>query len=48
MCSLEQHAVAEHVAAHVADADDGEGVGLDVDAELAEVALDATPTRTAR
>ena len=38
-----QHAVAEHVARHVADADDGERRGLDVDVELAEVALDRFP-----
>ena len=48
MCSRQQHAVAEHVAAHVADADDGEVLGLDVDAELAEVALDGHPRATAR
>ena len=41
----QQHAVAEHVAAHVADADDGEVLGLGVDAHLAEVPLDAPPTR---
>ena len=40
----EQHAVAEDVAAHVADADGGEGVVLlDVFAEQAEVALDRFP-----
>ena len=39
----EQHAVAEHVARHVADADDGERLGGDVQAELAEVALDRLP-----
>ena len=40
----EQHAVAEDVAAHVADADGGEGVVLlDVFAEQAEVALDGFP-----
>ncbi len=43
----EQHAVAEHVARHVADAGDGEVGGLDVDAELAEVALRRLP-RAAR
>ena len=32
--SGQQHAVAEHVAGHVADPDRGEGFGLDVDAEL--------------
>ncbi len=39
----QQHAVAEHVAAHVADADDGEVLGLGVDAHLAEVPLDRFP-----
>ncbi len=39
----QQHAVAEHVAAHVADTDDGEVVGLGVDAHLAEVPLDRLP-----
>ena len=39
----QQHAVAEHVAAHVADADDGEVLGLGVDAHLAEVPFDAFP-----
>ena len=43
----EQHAVAEHVAGHVADADDGEVLRLGVDAELAEVPLDRLP-RAAR
>ena len=44
----EQHAVAEDVAAHVADADGGEGVVfLDVFAEQAEVALHRFP-RAAR
>ena len=39
----EQHAVAEDVAGHVADADDGEVLGLGVHAELAEVPLDRLP-----
>ena len=39
----QQHSVAEHVAAHVADADDGEVLGLGVDAHFAEVAFDAFP-----
>ena len=39
----QQHSVAEHVTAHVADADDGEVLGLGVDAHLAEVPLDAFP-----
>ena len=43
----QQHAVAEHVARHVADARDGEVGGLRVDAHLAEVALHRFP-RAAR
>jgi hypothetical protein len=39
----QQHAVAEHVAGHVADADHGELVGAGVDVQLAEVPLDALP-----
>ncbi len=39
----EQHAVAEHVARHVADADHGERLFLDVHAQFAEMALDALP-----
>ena len=39
----QEHAVAEHVAGHVADADGGERLGHDVAAELAEVPLDALP-----
>ena len=39
----EQHAVAEDVARHVADAHDGEVLGLGVDADLAEVPLDRLP-----
>ena len=39
----QQHSVAEHVAAHVTDADDGEVLGLGVHAHLAEVALDGLP-----
>ena len=39
----QQHPVAEHVAAHVADADDGEVLGLGVDAHLPEVPLDRLP-----
>ena len=39
----QQHPVAEHVAGHVADPDDGELVGLGVDPELLEVALDRLP-----
>ena len=39
----QQHAVAEDVAGHVADADDGEILALAVDAELAEMALDRFP-----
>ena len=44
----EQHAVAEHVARHVADADDREVVVLDVDAELPEVTRDRHPRALAR
>ncbi len=43
----QQHAVAEHVAGHVADADAGEVLLLAVAAERAEVALDRFP-RAAR
>ena len=39
----QQHAVAEHVAAHVADADDGEVLGLGVDTHLPEMAFDGLP-----
>ena len=39
----QQHAVAEHVAAHVADADAGERLFLDVAAQHFEVVLDAFP-----
>ncbi len=38
-----QHAVAEYVAGHVADADAGEVLGLGIDTDLAEVALHALP-----
>ena len=38
-----QHAVAEYVARHVADSGDGEILALDVDADFAEMALDAFP-----
>ena len=40
---LAQHAVAEHVARHVADADHGERRRGDVDIHLAEMALDRFP-----
>ena len=43
MWRREQHPVAEHVAGHVPDADDREVLGLDVLAELAEVALHRLP-----
>ena len=43
MCAGQQHAVAEHVARHVADADHGEVVGVDVDAQGLEVELDRLP-----
>ncbi len=39
----QQHAVAEHIAGHVADPDHGEGIGLGVHVHLAEVALDRLP-----
>ena len=39
----EQHAVAEDVAGHVADPDDGELLALGVDTQLAEVPLHALP-----
>ncbi len=39
----QQHAVAEHVARHVADADAGEILGLAIAAERAEMALDRFP-----
>src|SRR5260370_18441630 len=38
-----QDAVAEHVARHVADADDGDLAALDIAPELAEMALDEFP-----
>ena len=44
----QQHAVAEHVAGHVADAGGREVLRLDVDADLAEVPLHALPARRAR
>ena len=44
----QQHAVAEHVARHVAAADDGEGLGLDVLAHLAEVTLHRLPGAAGR
>ena len=39
----QQHAVAEHVTRHVADAGDGHGLRLDVDVHLAEMALHCLP-----
>ena len=39
----QQHPVAEHVARHVADADDGEVVAVGIDAEVAEVAAHRLP-----
>ncbi len=38
-----QHGVAEHVARHVADADDGHRLGLHVDLQLGEVVADGHP-----
>ena len=43
VCRRQQHAIAEHVAGHVADADNGESLVLDVAAQLAEMALDRFP-----
>ena len=43
----EEHAVAEHVTRHVADADHGEWRRLDIRSDLAEVTLDRLP-RAAR
>ena len=43
-----QHAVAEHVAGHVTDADGGERIGLGVLAEHAGVTADALPRATRR
>ena len=39
----QQHAIAKHVARHVADTDDGERLGLGVVAHLPEVALNGFP-----
>src|SRR5215469_2339536 len=39
----DQHAVAEHIARHVADADDGQLLGLGIASELSEMALDQLP-----
>ena len=39
----QEHAVAENVPGHVADADHGEGLGLGVQVQLAEVPLDRLP-----
>ena len=44
----QQHAVAEHVARHVADADDGEVVAVGIDAEVPEVAAHRLPRAAAR
>ncbi len=44
----EQHAVAEDVARHVSDPDDGEVLGLGVVADLAEVPLDRLPRTAGR
>jgi hypothetical protein len=38
-----QHAVAKHIARHIADPDHGEVAGLNVGAELAEMAFDELP-----
>ena len=44
----EQHAVAEHVARHVADADDGEVVAVGIDVRDGGSGGAPTPTRHAR
>ena len=44
----QQHAVAEHVAGHVADADAGEVLGLAIAAQRAEMALDRLPRALGR
>ena len=44
----QQHAVAEHVARHVAYARDGEAGALRIDAELPENDASPIPTRRAR
>ena len=44
----QQHAVAEHVTGHVADADAGEVLALGVAAQRTEMALDRFPARRAR
>src|SRR5947209_2546195 len=41
--SRHQHAVAEHVARHIADSDHGDLAVLDIAPELAEMALDELP-----
>ena len=38
-----KHAVAEHIAAHIADADDGERFALDILAQFAKMSLNALP-----
>ena len=43
-CRGQQHGIAEHVARHVADTRDRERLLLNVDVDLAEVALDALPS----
>ena len=44
----EQHPVAEHIAAHVADADHREVLRLGIEIELAEVPLDRLPCSPGR
>ena len=48
MCARQQHAVAEHVAGHVADADDGEVRGLRCRSRARGSGASPTPTRRAR
>ena len=42
----EQHPIAEHIARHVTDTHHGEGLSLNVLAQLAEVTLDGLPSST--
>ena len=44
----QEHAVAEHVAGHVADADRGELIDLRIQAQLAEVPPDRLPSAASR
>ena len=44
----QEHSVSKHVTAHVADTDDGEILGLGIDAEISEVPLDRLPGTSGR